>query len=409
MRKLFGALVVLLTLAACTPERSASGPPLVLTGLPEPEQRLARALDAFEQLALWHDTSGSASGDVVPTGMIRRWNQGLRVRVAGNSSTNERELTLRQLRAVAEIAGLSIAMLEGEGTDENFRIQFFPEYGAPPSIPNAGCLARYWWSGTGAITKVELYIRSGMRGFGRCVSHEMLHGFGFPAHPHELRSVMSYTYQGLDDFTELDRTALRTLYRGGVNPGFYHLPALLAARDFLAREMALVPAGGDASALGKPVLDRAIVRLRAFAEGPGDRSGIVRGQLGNAYWFGQYVAQDRAEGMRWWARADERGHADSRYRLGLAVRDADPARGIDLLLAAAGQGHNTAMLEAGRMLRDGRGRAADPVEAHAWLGLAAARNAQGAAAERDALAGRLTAEQLERARTRAGQLVPAQR
>jgi hypothetical protein len=402
-------LVALSLLAACAPERSASGPPLVLTGLPEPEVRLARALDAFEQLALWHDTSGSASGDVVPTGLIRRWNQGVRVRVAGNTSSSEREYTLRQLRAVAEIAGLSITLLEGEGTDETFRVQFFPEYGAPPGIPSAGCLARFWWNGAGAITRVELYIRSGMRGFGRCVSHEMLHGFGFPAHPHDLRSVMSYTNEGFDDFTEIDRTALRALYRGGVNPGFYHLPALLAARDFLAREMALVPAGGDASALGRPVLDRAVARLRAFAEGPGDRTGIVRGQLGNAYWFGQYVAQDRAEGQRWWALGAERGHADSRFRLGLAVRDAEPTRGLELLREAARQLHPTAMLETGRMTRDGRGRAADPVEARAWLGLAAERNAQGAAAERDQIERQLDAGQVARARARMAELVPPAR
>jgi hypothetical protein len=122
MRKIFCVLVALSLLAACAPERSASGPPLVLTGLPEPAVRLARALDAFEQLALWHDTSGFASGDVVPTGLIRRWNQGVRVRVAGNTSSSEREYTLRQLRAVAEIAGRSITLLEGEGTDESFRV-----------------------------------------------------------------------------------------------------------------------------------------------------------------------------------------------------------------------------------------------------------------------------------------------
>jgi TPR repeat protein len=89
------------------------------------------------------------------------------------------------------------------------------------------------------------------------------------------------------------------------------------------------------------------------------------------------------------------------------VRDADPARGFDLVAAAAGQAHPSAMLEAGRMLRDGRGRTADPVEAQAWFIAGAERNAQGAAADRDALAGRLDADQQARARARAGQLVPA--
>jgi hypothetical protein len=404
VRNAFFAFVALagLALGSCAPDRSA-GPPLVLSGLPEPEARLARALDAFEQLTLWREASGAAGGNLEPTGGLRRWNQALRVRLSGNSSSNERTLLLRYLEEAAAIAGLEVRMLEGAGTDENFKIEFFPEYMAPPVLQGAGCVARSWWNGQGALTRVELYIRSGSRGYARCVSHEILHGFGFPAHPHDLHSVMSYTHQGFSDYTAIDKETLKLLYNAELRPGLFHLPAMVAARQVLAREMGL----GDPEALARPVLDRAVARLRAFAEGPGDRTGVVRGQLGNAYWFGQYVAQDRAEGQRWWTLGAERGHADSRYRLGMAVRDADPARGFDLVAAAAGQAHPSAMLEAGRMLRDGRGRTADPVEAQAWFIAGAERNAQGAAADRDALAGRLDADQQARARARAGQLVPA--
>lgn len=410
MRIFFVALAGLL-LAACTPDRVASGPPLVLSGLPEPEQRLARALDAFEQLTLWRDLSGMAAGPVVPTGGVRRWNEDLRVRFEGQASTRERETVLRLLKEAADLARLNVNILDGAGTNENFKIVFFPEYGAPPGFANAGCLARSWYAGGGGIARVELFIRAGIRDFSGCVSHELLHGFGFPAHPHELNSVMSYVRGGINEFTEIDRTALRALYRGRVTPGMYHLPAMAAARQFLAEEMGLVPAGGDSSALARPVMDRALARLRDQAAGPARNAADLAAQLGNAYWFGHYVAVDRAEGVRFWRAAAQKEHADARYRLGLAARDGsgtaqDAAEAARLIGLAAAQNHGNAMLEFGRIVRDGRGRDADPVEAHAWFAVAAGRNVAGAAAERDALAGRMSADQLGAARARAAQLSP---
>jgi TPR repeat protein len=394
MRRFFTALAVLLSMAAFEPARAD-------------EAKLSAALDAFEQLTLWRESSGAAGGNLEPTGGIRRWNRELRVRVAGRSSSSELAIVMKYLREATEIAGLRMTLLEGEGTDENFKIEFFPENMAPPVMQAAGCLARTWWAGSGEFTRVELFIRSGSRDFSRCVSHELLHGLGMPAHPHDLNSVMSYTRRGFSDFTEIDKASLRLLYRPEIRPGLFHLPALLAARQVLAAEMAL----GDPAALARPALDRALQRLRDYVQTGQRNAPAIAAQLGNAYWFGQYVAADRAEGVRFWRMAAEKEHADARYRLGLAARDGsgmarDEAEALRWLGLAAAQNHSTAMLELGRMTRDGRGRAADPVEAHAWLGLAAERNVAGAAAERDALGGRLSPEQLTAARARATQLAP---
>lgn len=375
------------------------------------EAKLSAALDAFEQLALWHDPTGLAAGGAAPTGGIVRWNQALRVRVVGRSSSSERASTLKFLRQAAEIAGLAITVEDGEGSGENFKIEFFPEYSAPPMLQNAGCLTRYWNTG-GAMTRVELYIRSGSRGFDHCVAHEMLHGFGFPAHPHALRSIMSYTQQGLSDFTPIDVEALRTLYHPSIAPGMYHLPAMLAARKAIAERMELIPAGGDANALARPTMDKALARLREFSQGTARVAPVAAAQLGNAYWFGHYVAIDRAEAIRFWRIAADKEHADACFFLGNALSQGqavprDDVAAVELLEKAAKQGHTNAMLALAGLIAQGRGgKAVDPVEAFAWLTVAASRNTRDAVAARDKLAGILTPEQIEAGRDRATKLVP---
>lgn len=386
---------------------------LVLGGAPAraDEARLSAALDAFEQLTLWRDAAGTAAGGAVPTGAIVRWNQALRVRVVGRSSSSERTSTLKFLRQAAEIAGLSVAIEDGEGSGENFKIEFFPEYSAPPVLQSAGCVARYWNSG-GALTRVELYIRSGSRGFDRCVSHEMLHGFGIPAHPHDLRSVMSYTQQGISEYTPIDIAALRLLYHASIRPGLFHLPAMTAARQVLAEELGLVAAGGDTKGLARPVMDRAVERLRQVAQGGSAIAPSIGAQLGNAYWFGHYVDVDRAAAQRQWQQAADKENAEARYRLGWMFLQAqsaerDDAKALKWLSLAATQNHAGAMLLLSGLRAEGRGgMPADPIEAYALASIAAARNVQGAAVARDRIGAGLSAAQITEAKARAEKLAP---
>lgn len=375
------------------------------------EAKMSAALDAFEQLTLWRDAAGTAAGGAVPTGGIVRWNQALRVRVVGRSSSNERASTLKFLRQAAEIAGLTVTIEDGEGSGENFKIEFFPEYSAPPVLQSAGCLARYWQNG-GVLTRVELYIRSGSRSFDRCVAHEMLHGLGIPAHPHNLRSIMSYTQQSLSDFTPIDIDALRTLYHPSITPGMYHLPAMVAARKVIAERLELVPAGGDVGALARPTMDKAVARLREFAQSSAVVAPVAAAQLGNAYWFGQYVGVDRAEAYRYWQMAADKENAEGRYRLGWMYLQSqsverDDAKALKWLSLAATQNHAGAMLQLSGLRAEGRGgMPADPVEAYALVSIAALRNVQGAVAARNKIGAGLTAEQLAEAKARAEKLVP---
>ncbi|MBL0930548.1 MAG: DUF2927 domain-containing protein [Alphaproteobacteria bacterium] len=374
------------------------------------EAKLSAELDAFEQLTLWRDAAGTAAGGAVPTGVIVRWNRGLRVRVVGRSSSNERASTLKFLRQAGEIAGLTVTIEDGEGSGENFKIEFFPEYSAPPMLQSAGCLTRYWNTG-GALTRVELYIRSGIRDFDRCVSHEMLHGFGIPAHPHNLRSVMSYTQQSLSEYTQIDIDALRTLYHPSITPGMFHLAAMVAARKVIAERLGMIPAGGDANALARPVMDQSVARLRKLAEGNDRTAAIAATQLSIAYLSGHYVGIDRAEAGRYIRLGADRGAPEAQFAAGLMMSERgnpirDDQAAVVYLEKAAAQNHAGAMFALAGLLASGRGREADPVAAYAWYMLAAARNVPGAATARDNLSANLSAAQLAEAKSRAEKLVP---
>ena len=74
--------------------------------------------------------------------------------------------------------------------------------------------------------------------------------------------------------------------------------------------------------------------------------------------------------------------------------------------AAAGEGDGRAMLALGRVHVRGVGALQNFVEAHMWLNLAARRGESAAAEERDALAARMTAEQVALAQDRATRWPP---
>ncbi len=375
------------------------------------EAKLSAALDGFEQMALWRVASGMPTGILETTGGVIRWQRPLRVRVAGYSSSGERSLLLKFLNEAALLANLSIVVEDGAGEGENFKIEFFPEYGAPPVIPNAGCLARTWYS-QGIMTRAELYIRSGTPEYTRCILRAILHGFGMPGHPNDLDSVLSFTRQGISGFTETDVATLRTLYHWSVWPGMPHLEAMAAARKVIAERLEMIPAaGGDASALARPTMDQSVARLRKTAEGSGRPAAVAAIQLGIAYSRGNYVRTDRDEANRYMRLAADGGSPEIQYIVGsMMIEWVSPLRddkvAVDYFEKAALQNHAGAMLALGRLLASGRGREFNPVAAYAWFMLAAERNVRGAAMARDNLSANLNAAQIAEAKARAEKLVP---
>lgn len=374
------------------------------------EAKLSAALDAFERMALWRVATGLPTGALESTGGIIRWQQPLRVRMAGRSSSSERSFLLKVLNQAAELANLAIVVENGARSGENFKIEFFPEYGAPPIIPDAGCLARTWHI-QGIMTRVELYIRTGSREYTRCILRAMLHGFGIPGHPNDLDSVLSFTRHGISRFTEADVTTLRTLYHSSVWPGMPHLEAMVAARKLLAERMGLIPAGGDASGLARLTMDRSVVRLRASAEGSGRPAAIAAIQLGIAYSRGNYVRTYRDEANRYMRLAGDGGIPEFQYIVGSMFLEwvsplRDDKAAAHYLEKAALQNHADAMFLLARLLASGRGREFDPVAAYAWFSLAADRKVRGAATARDNLSANLSAAQIAEAKSRAEKFVP---
>jgi len=398
------------------------------------ETNLSTALGVFEQMTLWRDSSEMTSDAPEPTGGILRWHNGLRVRLVGASSSNERAAVLKYLNEAAALANLSIAIEDGEGSGGNFRIEFLPQFKGPPVMQPTGCFPRdriTWGPGSslrirrssrirhsndirhssGMILYVELYLRAGTSDFARCAAHEILHGFGVQAHPHNLHSVMNDTQPDFADFTEIDKMTLRTLYHPSIRPGMPHLEALVAARLILAERMGLVAVGGDASGLAWATMDQSIARLRKLADGNDRSAAIAATQLSIAYMNGHYVGADRAEASRYMRLAADRGMPEAQFAAGLMMSERgsplrDDKAAVIYLEKAAIQNHAGAMFVLGGLLASGRGREADPVAAYAWFSLAAQRNVRGAAMARDNFSANLNAAQIAEAKSRAEKLVP---
>jgi TPR repeat protein len=122
------------------------------------------------------------------------------------------------------------------------------------------------------------------------------------------------------------------------------------------------------------------------------------------YLGGQGRPRSDDEGLKWLRVAAEHGEGEAqlqlgtRYDLGIGVGQSD-ADAFRWYRKAADLGLPVAQLYVGVMYSNGRGVTGDPVQAHLWLNLATARLPPGpirnsAAKLRDAVTGRLTAEQL---------------
>ena len=90
------------------------------------------------------------------------------------------------------------------------------------------------------------------------------------------------------------------------------------------------------------------------------------------------------------------------YEAGQRAWDAGkPVEALKQWQSAASDGDDRAMLALGRLYQRGLGAPQDFVEAHKWLNLAASRGNAEAAGERDALAERMTPQQVAAAQGRA--------
>jgi TPR repeat protein len=365
------------------------------------EAKLVAALELFDAAALWSDGGSPRAGYEVAIGGIIRWNRPVRVFVGPSTTSSLRGIAERSVRQMAEFSGMDVEFLDS-ADGANLKFNFIQEYQVPANMPQSGCVTQSRWQGW-AFTEVTIHVKITQP---NCLPHEVMHAFGFRGHPHALDTILSYTRRGgtANGYTELDRLIVRALYRGSVTPGMYHLPALVAARKYLAEELGLAVPGVDVNSLGRAFLDKAVEHLRA--EAAQKANPYIQMQLGNAYAFGVHVTLDHAEAVKYWQLAAAQKNAEAIYRLagaqstGLGTAP-DPVAARAGLRSASDLGHGQASLGLASALRDGLGGDADPVEAFAYFDLAARRNVGTAASARDSLGGQLSEEQRARALARA--------
>ncbi len=134
--------------------------------------------------------------------------------------------------------------------------------------------------------------------------------------------------------------------------------------------------------------------------------------LSRLYWDGDIVPQDTATAIMWEERAALGGAIFDAYMLGDDYSDGryvaeDDAKAVDWYRLAATHGVAAAQFELGKAYETGRGVTADIVAAYMWYGLAVVTDAHdggtkvdfaGDSRARDAVAARMTPEQLAKAR-----------
>lgn len=330
------------------------------------ETRLRTELQAFDYMSLWHDNQRPVA--------TTKWLQPVRWRIVGLDPGGWRGTVVETLARFATLSGVDVAEV-ADGQQENFTISVEEISLLIVDGRGAGCVTYTWRdAATGGIARAQLRInlRQGPA-LKACIVHELMHAFGFPGHPHDLDSVLSYVMRR-DHLTALDESAIRTLYDRRIRPGLYHLPALILARQALAERFGMPADEASLRGVAAGYLDEATVWLKRMGE-RGDL--FAQAQLGNAYWFGHHVAVDAAEARRWWTLAADGGEPNAAFWLGRAAATGEKdtprsdAEAVRWYRMAAAKGHAQATSNLGQLIEAGRGAAADPVEAWAHYILAA--------------------------------------
>ena len=129
---------------------------------------------------------------------------------------------------------------------------------------------------------------------------------------------------------------------------------------------------------------------------------VAQYNLGLLYANGQGVPKDDVQARQWYEKAAAQGHADAQVNLGSLY---DYGRGVpqDFKKAvywyrlSAKQGNELAQRQLGLMFERGDGVPQDYVQAYMWYKLGAANGVKAGAVMRDALAVRMTSDQLAEA------------
>lgn len=181
--------------------------------------------------------------------------------------------------------------------------------------------------------------------------------------------------------------------------------------------LAGTPADGEAANMAYQNGDyaRALRIARPLAEAGDGRAEAVLGQL---YFRGRVVAQDDHEAVKWFRRAADQNVAAAQFYLGVMFDEGkgvpqDYSEAAKWYRLAADQGDAQAQYNLALSYARGEGTAPDNVNAHMWFNLAAtsfpaadSRGRTAAMRSRDAVANKMSAEQIAEAQKLAREWKP---
>lgn len=356
-------------------------------------------LRAFDITALSADrlaaTLQSGSGHSL-MGSIRKWDRSIKYKFEGLlHDAMVIDEAKRQLLRYAEIAGLTAS--EVDSTDANFILRLIntPNRVREGSAFHGNCTTRVTAGKQGSIRSALVQINLVNRAaVSRCISHELLHGFGLQGHPHELQSVLSYsTKSTIFDLTVADRILLHTLYDSRLVNGMPRIPALIIANDIMSDARVRYAPNEPPPGIPGNVIEQAIHDLMAEAD-KGDVKAILH--LIQIYRDGIYVQTDTMLADDLLLRAEASPDVAGRFELGYAFAhgvfvEKDLTRAAQHYLWSAEQGHRAAQISIGNAYRKGMGVKIDKIEALKWYSIAAGNGGyELAARNRDNLASQLS-------------------
>jgi Sel1 repeat len=312
---------------------------------------------------------------------LLRWEQPIRYRLSGADAERQRDTVLTALKAVADVAGVSLgeAPVGGSGsTVPNLEIEIVGEHGLAASI---GCEVQRRTTDF-AITHATARLRASQ--VWQCVHHEAMHVMGIPGHPSG-RTVLSYFPWRRDTLLPMDKLLLAAWYDRALPRGATPLELLWTAGLRVVQQPDVDVPSTRAHERRQAHYDEKMREMASFARGEGDVPTIIK-RSGRA--SPGHIEEARAL---------------MGYYLGLAHQRSvgvprDDEKAVAWFGEAAKRAHHPSQVFLARALIGGVGIAADPLEAHRWLASAAKAGNTLAPRELQSLEKSMDAGSLEKAR-----------
>jgi hypothetical protein len=258
-----------------------------------------------------------------------KWQTPIRVRFSGASVERHKEHTLRQLRAVTELTGITLTEAAADDTTANLQIEYFGT--AAPLPPNQPCVTNVT---PRDFAIVRATIKANDQDVWRCMLHESMHLMGIPGHP-LYNTILTYFARG-NQLTDVDKLLLKTIYSDTVAPG----ASPFAVLDTMAQRIVDSATDTDKNTSRQAAdvfLRDTIQAMENFANGKGEAptvivrsgkataQGMARGRtdiqyfLGLAYTHGHIVKPDKEKAIGWLQKAAAASHGGAATQLKLAA------------------------------------------------------------------------------------------